>query len=261
MPGSLPQEREPRLCTGSRPTEILARTRPILVGHPVDLATAQPAPRTTAKSKPTPPLAQHSLRQLRAPDSDSGRRRARRGHGGRPRRPRPSQPYGGLPHRRAPRPHFGRTQRTPDSGHLDAQMLAPDTGHRLCGQARVDTGRSHRTVDAWTLAEDADRVTTARPASGLLLLGTTPSDRALGRPTVFLWTVPTAPSAHAGSAVGPAFQREIALALPSSCLIIPPGPSGASAHCCPRTIFGSSVEPTAKLHPLWRVHSWGCCEW
>ena len=75
----------------------------------------------------------------------------------RPRRPRPSQPYGCLPHRRAPRPHFGRTQRTrqrtntgrphrtPDSGHLDPQTPAPDTGHRT-----PDTGPVDR--QAWTLA-------------------------------------------------------------------------------------------------------------
>jgi hypothetical protein len=34
----------------------------------------------------------------------------------------------------------------------------------------------------------------------------------------------------------------------------PRSPGGrASAHCCPRTIYGSSVERTAKLHPLWQV--------
>jgi hypothetical protein len=45
--------------------------------------------------------------------------------------------------------HSGRgNARTPDSGHLDAQTPAPDTGHRSRGQARVDTGRSHRTLDA-----------------------------------------------------------------------------------------------------------------
>jgi hypothetical protein len=52
---------------------------------------------------------------------------------------------------------------TPNAGHLDAQTPAPDSGHRSGGQARVDTGRSHRTLDArtghWTLAEDADTVT------------------------------------------------------------------------------------------------------
>jgi hypothetical protein len=141
---------------------ILARIRTILVGHAVDLATAQPPPTTTAKSKPTPPLAQHGLRQPRSPGPDSGRRRAGRGHGGRPRRPRPSQPCDCLPHRRPLRPHSGRTQRTrngwtldahtghwtPDAERLDAQTPAPDTGHRSHGQARVDTVRSHRTLAA-----------------------------------------------------------------------------------------------------------------
>jgi hypothetical protein len=157
---------------------ILACTRPILVGHAVELATAQPPPTTTARSKPTPRLAQHRLRQLRARGSDSGRRRAGHGRSGRPRRPRPSQPYGCLPHRRAPGPHFGRTQRTrqrtntgrrhrtPDSGHLDAQTPAPDTGHRSRGQASVDTGSLAPDTGHRTLAEDVDRLTKARPASG-----------------------------------------------------------------------------------------------
>jgi hypothetical protein len=132
-------------------------------------------PTTTARSKPTPRLAQHHLRQLRARGSDSGRRRAGHGRSGRPRRPRPSQPYGCLLHRRAPGSHFGRTQRTrqrtntgrphraptPDTwtlrrphrtldiGPVDRQARTPDTGHR-------------------TLAEDVDRLTKARPASDLL---------------------------------------------------------------------------------------------
>jgi hypothetical protein len=57
---------------------------------------------------------------------------------------------------------------TPDAGHLDAQTPAPDTGHRSHGQASVDTGRSHRTPDTGhrTLAEDVDRLTKPRPASG-----------------------------------------------------------------------------------------------
>jgi hypothetical protein len=129
---------------------------------------------TDASAGPAPP-APASRR-----GADSGRPRAGHGRSGRPRRPRPSQPYGCLPHRRAPGPHFGRTQRTrqrtntgrphrtPDSGHLDAQTPAPDTGHRSRGQASVDTGRSHRTPDTGhrTLAEDVDRLTKARPASG-----------------------------------------------------------------------------------------------
>jgi hypothetical protein len=61
---------------------------------------AEDLPTTTAK--PTPPLAQHGLRQLRASGSDSGRRPAGRGYrAGRPRRLRPSSPCGCSPHRRA----------------------------------------------------------------------------------------------------------------------------------------------------------------
>jgi hypothetical protein len=85
-----------------------------------------------ARSKPTPPLAQHRLRQLRDEAPNSGRRRAGHGRSGRPRRPRPSQPYGYLPHHRAPGPHLGRTQWT---------------------RQRTNTGRRHRTwtADTWTL--------------------------------------------------------------------------------------------------------------
>ena len=49
------------LRTGSHQRMILACTRPILVGHAVELATAQPPPTTTARSKPTSRLAQHHL--------------------------------------------------------------------------------------------------------------------------------------------------------------------------------------------------------
>ena len=224
MPISLPQEASsPR--TGSHQRTILACTRPILVGHAVELATAQPPPTTTARSKPTPRLAQHHLRQLRARGSDSGRRRAGHGRSGRPRRPRPSQPYGCLPHRRAPGPHFGRTQRTrqrtntgrphrtPDSGHLDAQTPAPDTGHRSRGQASVDTGRSHRTPDTGHRTPDAGRGRgqADEGAAGIRTSwATTPSDRALGRPTVFLWTAPAALGSPCRLGGEAAFQREIA---------------------------------------------------
>src|SRR5215207_6523153 len=63
--------------TGSHQRTILACTRPILVGHAVELATAQHLPTTTAKSKPTPRLAQHRLRQLRARGSDLGQTTSR----------------------------------------------------------------------------------------------------------------------------------------------------------------------------------------
>jgi hypothetical protein len=189
MPISLPQEAS-SLRTGSHQRMILACTRPLLLGHAVELATAQPPPTTTARSKPTPRLAQHRLRQLRARGADSGRRRAGHGRSGRPRRPRPSQPYGSLPHRRAPGPHFGRTQRTRQRTNTGRphRTPTPDAGQRTPGHSDARTGhwtsvpwtgkrgcRSHRTPDTghWTpdagrrtLAEDADRLTTARPASG-----------------------------------------------------------------------------------------------
>ena len=148
------RRRRASLRTGSHQRTILARTRPIPVGHAVELATAHHLPTTTARSKPTPRLAQQHLRQLRARGADSGRRRAGHGRSGRPRRPRPSQPYGCLPtprSRTSLRPDTAdaatHRHRTPDSGHLDAQTPAPDTGQRSRGQASVDTGRSHRTLD------------------------------------------------------------------------------------------------------------------
>jgi hypothetical protein len=145
----------PAVC---RPA-ILARIQPL----PVGLAHCQPPPTTTTYSK----LAPHGLRQLGAPGSNLGQTTRRRGHGGRPHRPRPSQPCRCRPHRHAPRPHYRRTQRTPqrtdtgrrrpDTGHLDAQAPATDTGH-LDRHPR-DTG--HRTP-----AENADTARTAEPASG-----------------------------------------------------------------------------------------------
>jgi len=71
---------------------------------------------------------------------------------------------------------------------------------------------------------------------------------------VFLWTAPAAldsPCRLGGEAT---FQREIASR--RQLLGRLPGSSGASAHCCPQTNFGSSVERTAKLHPLWQGLLW-----
>src|SRR5215216_645553 len=76
--------------------------------------------------------------------------------------PTPAIPAVRLPaHRRAPGPHFGRTQRTrqrtdtgrphrtPDSGHLDAQTPAPDTSHWTgpVGHRRSHRTPAHRTPD------------------------------------------------------------------------------------------------------------------
>src|SRR5215216_1987222 len=142
----------------------------------------------------------------------------------------------------------------------------PDTGQRTPGRSDARTG--HWTPVAWTgtrghwslapdtgrrtLAEDTDRVTKARPAAG----PPGPPRRATARwdaQTMFLWTAPAVPLSPWRLGGEATFQREIALALPCSCLVAPPGPSGASAHCCPRTV---RVEIGRKAHGqvLWRVH-------
>ena len=150
MPISLPQEAS-SLPTGSDQRTILACTRPLLVGHAVELATAQPPPTTTTRSKPTPRLAQHRLRQPRARGSDSDRRRAGHGPSGRPRRPRPSQPHGGLPHR--PR---SRTSLRPDTADAATHRhRTPDSGRRTAdaGQRTLDaqtpSGESRIQVSPW----------------------------------------------------------------------------------------------------------------
>jgi hypothetical protein len=103
-------------------------------------------------------------------------------------------------HELTPVGHSGRGNPwTPNAGHLDAQTPAPDSGHRSGGQARVDTGRSHRTLDAGRGRGHGDEGTAGIRTSW----ATTPSGRALGRPTVFLWTAPAALGDHDGSAVGP----------------------------------------------------------
>jgi hypothetical protein len=76
-------------------------------------------------------------------------------------------------------------QRTPDSGHLDAQTPAPDTGR---GRGQGDEGAAGIRT-SWA---------------------TTPSDRTLGRPTVFLWTAPAALDSPCRLGGEAAFQREIA---------------------------------------------------
>ena len=169
--------------------------------------------------------------------------------------PTPAIPAGGcLAHRRAPRPHSGRTADAGPPGH---RTPTPDT----------DTWtlrRPHRTPDAWTgtrghwtlgpdtgrrtPAEDADTVTKARPASGPPGL-TTPSDRALGRPTVFLWTAPAALDSPCRLGVRPPASARLPLALSGSCSVAPLAKPRLGALLS-LDDFGSSVERTATLHPL-----------
>jgi hypothetical protein len=167
--------------------------------------------------------------------------------------------------RRAPGPHFGLTQRTrqrtdtgrphrtPDSGHLDAQTPAPDTGQRSRGQASVDTGRSHRTPDTghWTPDAGRGRGQGDEGAAGIRTSwATTPSDRTLGRPTVFLWTAPAALDSPCRLHGEAAFQREIAFR--RQLLGRSAGVERRLGALLCSDDYGSSVEPTATLHPLWR---------
>jgi hypothetical protein len=198
------RRRRASLRTGSHQRTILACTRPILVGHAVELATAQPPPTTTARSKPTPRLAQQRLRQLRdeaptqaddEPVMDAAGDHADPGH--------PSH-TAACP-RRAPGPHFGRTQRTRQRTDTGRPHRTPDSGRRTADTWTLR--RPHRTLDtghvdrqAWTLVArtghrtpDTGRWPRTRTgddgAAGIRTSrATTPSDRALGRPTVFLWT-------------------------------------------------------------------------
>ena len=137
--------------------------------------------------------------------------------------------------------HSGRgNARTPDTGHRTADTWTLRRPHRTLDTGRLDrhawTGaRGHWSLapdtGRRTLAEDTDRVTKARPASA----PPGPPRRATVRwdaQTVFLWTAPAVPLSPWRLGGEATFQREIALALPCSCLVAPPGPSGASAHCC-----------------------------
>jgi hypothetical protein len=131
--------------TGSHQRIILACTRPILVGHAVELATAQPLPTTTARSKPTPRLAQHRLRQHRdeaptqadeEPVMDAAGDHADPGH--------PSRTA-------ACPPPCSRTSLRPDTADAAThrhRTPTPDAGQRTPGRSDVRTG--HWTPVPWT---------------------------------------------------------------------------------------------------------------
>jgi hypothetical protein len=112
-------------------------------------------------------------------------------------------------HRAACPPPRSRTSLRPDTADAAThrhRTPTPDAGQRTADSGQRTLRRPHRTLDigpvdrqAWTLvartghhtghrtlAEDVDRV---KGAAGIRTSwATTPSDRTLGRPTVFLWT-------------------------------------------------------------------------
>jgi len=215
--------------TDSNQRTILACTRPLLVGHAVELAMPNHLPRR----RPGPnrrlgwPSTTCASFEHEAPTQaddepgmDAAGDHADPGHPSRTAacptaalQDLTSAGHSGRRNAQTPDAHTGRPHRTPDSGHLDAQTPAPDTGHRPRGQASVDTGRSHRTPDTGHRTPDAGRGRgqADEGAAGIRTSwATTPSDRALGRPTAFSWTAPTALGSPCRLGGEAAFQREIA---------------------------------------------------
>src|SRR5215211_2807375 len=114
---------------------------------------------------------------------------------------------------RTPTPDAHTGRRTADAGQRTPGRSDARTGHRSRGQASVDTGRSHRTPDTghWTPDAGRGRGQADEGAAGIRTSwATTPSDRALGCPTVFLWTAPAALGSPCRLGGEAAFQREIA---------------------------------------------------
>jgi hypothetical protein len=155
--------------------------------------------------------------QPRADDAPSWTRRATT--------PTPAIPAVRLP---APPPRpmtsFPSDTRTPEAGQWTPGRSDARTGHRSLDRPHGDTGHSHRTPHTGHRTPDSGHRT---PDTGQerghgddgragvrTSVAATPSDRTLRRPTVF--ALP-----HYQPAPRPLR-----------------GPSGASAHCCPRTITG-----------------------
>jgi hypothetical protein len=162
---AMPQVGEPRRVPGSLPTSGPCATGSSWSARRSSLAAGRDLSTTTAK--PTPPLAQHGLRQLRASGSDSGRRQPVVDSVRRPRRLWPSSRCGRSPHRRADEvTRFGHRRRgnarMADAGCPDARTpnWTPDTGrpHRTADSRTP--GRPHRTLDTGRV--DIARVDTGR---------------------------------------------------------------------------------------------------
>jgi hypothetical protein len=165
--------------------------------------------------------------------------------------------------RRAPGPHFGRTQRT---------RQRPDTGRRHRTPDTWTLRRPHRTLDsgpvdrqAWTLdARTRHRTPDAgrghgqgdEAAAGIRTSwAATPSDRTLGGPTVSLWTAPAALGSPCRLGGEVTFQREIGSR--RQLLGRSAGVERRLGALLSSDDFGSRVERTATLHPLCRVANRG----
>jgi hypothetical protein len=256
---SLPQEAS-SLRTGSHQRTILACTRPILIGHAVELATDPTTShddgqaQTDASAGPAPPAPASSTRlRLRQTTSRAWTQRATTPTPAIPAVRRPahaalqdltSAGHSGRGNEQTPDAHTGRRtadtwtlrrpHRTLDTGPVDRQAwtLVARTGHRT-----PDTGRGRGQAD-----EGAAGIRTS--------WATTPSDRTLGRPTVFLWTAPAALDSPCRLGGEAAFQREIASR--RQLLGRSAGVERRLGALLSSDDFGSSVERTGRLHPLWQ---------
>jgi hypothetical protein len=250
---------------GSYRRAILARIRLILVGprRPGHCPTTSA---TTAKSGPTPPLAQHGLRQLRAPCSDLGRRRVGRGYGGRPRRPsHPSRRLPGPPPRSTTslRSDSGRgNARTPDDHtghrHLDAQTPAPDTGRLDRHVWTLDARTGHWTPNAGRGRGKGDQGT-----AGIRTSRAHHAERPrAGTPKVFLWTAPAALGSPCRLGVRPPASARLPLRTTRRLL----GRSAAKPRLgalLSSDDYGSSVGRRSGGHPVYGdawTSLWALCD-
>jgi hypothetical protein len=164
---------------------------------------------TDASAGPAPPAAASSTRRrLRQTTSRAWTQPATT--------PTPAIPAVQLP---AP-PSRSRTSLRPDTADAATHRHRTptpdaDTGRRTPGRSDAHTG--HRTPVPWTGKRGHWSPDTGRGrgqgdegSAGIRTSATTPSDRALGRPTVFLWTAPAALGSPCRLGGEAAFQREIA---------------------------------------------------
>jgi hypothetical protein len=191
------RSRRASLPTGSLPTND-PRVHPASPGRPRGRPGHCPTTshddgqvQTDASAGPAPPAPASSTRlRLRQTTSRAWTQRATT--------PTPAIPAVRLPaHRRAPGPHFGRTQRTRQRTDTGRPHRTPDSGHRTADTWTLR--RPHRTLDtdrvdrhAWTLvartghwtpdAGRGHRQGDEGTAGSRTSWATTPSDRALGRP-------------------------------------------------------------------------------
>jgi hypothetical protein len=263
MPISLP--REASLAPHRLPPTNHPGVHPAYPGRPPGRAGHCPTTshddgpvQTDASAGPAPPAPASSTRlRLRQTTSRSWTQRATT--------PTPAIPAIRLP---APPPR-SRTSLGPDTAHAAThkhRTPTPDTGRRHRTPDTWTLRRPHRTLDIgpvdrqpWTLVArtghrtpDTGRWPRTRTgdegAAGIRTWATTPSDRTLGRPTVFLWTAPAALDSPCRLGGAAAFQHEMASR--RQLLGRSAGVERRLGALLSSDDYGSSVERTAKLHPL-----------